>query len=100
MVDVTPAIARQLGVTGIEGAAVTGVLPDSPAEKAGLKARDIIRKFNGLPVKDMLALRGRVAESDIGTRIELGIIRDGAEQTVSAVIAEAPAMPAAAAPQK
>jgi serine protease Do len=95
MVNITPAIALELGLRGTDGAAVTGVLPGSPAEKAGLQIRDVIRRFNGQPVKDTLGLRSRVAESGIGARIELGILRAGQEQTVTAEIAEAPARPAA-----
>jgi serine protease Do len=91
MLNVTPEIARELGLREVDGAVVTGVLPDSPAEKSGLRPRDVIRRFNGRPVKDMLALRSRVAESEIGTRVELGIVRAGEEQKIAAEIAEAPA---------
>jgi serine protease Do len=90
MLNVTPGIARELGLSDVDGAVVTSVLPGSPAEKAGLQARDVIRRFNGRPVKDMLGLRSRVAESEINTRVELGIIRSGQEQVVIAEIAEAP----------
>ena len=69
-------------------------------EEAGLKARDIIRSVNRRMVKDTLALRSHVAESDIGARVELGVIRDGKEQTVTAVIAEAPAQVPKPAPQR
>ena len=100
MKDVTPKIAEELGVQSTEGAAITNVLPDSPAEKAGLKVRDIVRSFNHHPVKDTLALRSRVAESDIGARIELGIVRGGKDLTLTAEVAEAPAStPQPAAPQ-
>jgi len=100
MVDLSPAIAAELGVTAGDGAVITSVLPDSPAEKAGLKARDIIRSVNKRAVKDTLALRSHVAESDIGARMELGVIRDGKEQTITAVIAEAPAPVPQPAPQR
>ncbi len=93
MVDLTPDIAAQLGVKSLLGAAVTGVLADSPAEKAGLRSRDIIRLFNGQPVKDTLNLRSRVAETEIGATVQLTIVRDGQEQTLPATIAEAPAIP-------
>lgn len=94
MTNLTPEIARELGVREAGGAVVTGVLPGSPAEKAGLQPRDLIRRFNGRPVKDMLALRTRVAECEIGARVELIIVRAGQEQTLVAEIAEAPARPA------
>jgi len=100
MVDLSPAVAQELGVPAGDGAVITSVLPDSPAEKAGLKARDIIRSVNKRVVTDTLALRSHVAESDIGARVELGVIRDGKEQTITAVIAEAPTQTAKPAPQR
>lgn len=94
MENLTASVATQLDVPEMDGAVVLGVLPGSPAEKAGIQARDVIRRFNGRAVKDKLALRSRVAESDIGARVELGVLRDGKELTLTAEIAEAPAPPA------
>jgi len=93
MVNITPEIARELGLKSLEGAAVTGVLPGSPAEKAGLQARDVIHRFNRQPVKDILGLRSRVAESDLKARVELLILRQGQELTLTAEIAESPPRP-------
>ena len=90
MVDITPEIARALGLSDTEGVVVAEVLPDSPAEKAGLKPRDVIRRFNGLPVHDKFYLRSRVAEVDVNTRVQLTIVRDGQEQTITPEIVEAP----------
>jgi serine protease Do len=91
MQDLTPELAQTLGLRDPRGALITDVLTGSPAEKAGLKRDDVIRKFNGRPVEDILALRSRVADVDPGTKIELTILRAGKEQTVSAEITEAPA---------
>lgn len=93
MEDLTANFAPQAGFPEMPGAIVLQVLPGSPAEKAGLKPRDVIRRFNGRPVLDKLGLRSRVAETDIGASVELGILRDGKDITVNAVIAEAPPMP-------
>ena len=70
-----------------------------PAEKAGLKPGDVIFGFNGRPVRDILGLRTLVADSDIGARIELRVLRAGEELTLTAQIAEAP-MQAATAPRR
>ena len=78
MVDLTPEIARQLGLRETSGALIARVAPGSPAEKAGLQPRDIVRKFNGREIDDILALRSRVAETDVGQKVELVVIRDGA----------------------
>lgn len=94
MENVTPELVQRLKLRVSEGAVILYVLPSSPAEKAGLKAGDVIRSFNGRPVRDILGLRSLVAESDIGARVELGIVRDGQDTTLTAEIAETPAQPA------
>jgi serine protease Do len=66
------------------------VQPGSPAEAAGLKRGDAIRRFNGQPVRDMVFLRSRVAEVEINGKVELTIVRNGQEQTLTVQIVEAP----------
>ena len=87
----TPEIAHQLGLPGTSGALVLGVIPGSPAERAGLQPRDLIRAFNGRPVLDNFALRERLAETDLPAKVTLGILREGREQTLTAEVVEAPA---------
>ena len=91
MSNLTPETARALGVPDIAGAAVVDVVAGSPADKAGLKPDDVIRTFNGQPVADVVALRSRVAELDIGAKVELGVLREGRTLTLSMTIAESPA---------
>lgn len=93
MVNITPEIAQEFSLTTTEGAIVADVLPNSPAEKAGLKSRDIIRQFNSYPVKDILGFRSRVAECEIGAKVQLTVLRDNQEITLTTQIAEAPAQP-------
>src|SRR6185295_12567820 len=67
--DVQPEIIHLLGVSDNEGALVDAVLAGSPAEKAGLQPGDVIRRFNGRPVHDIVFLRARVAELDMHTKV-------------------------------
>ena len=90
MTNLTPELAQQLGTRDTSGALVTDVVSGSPAEKAGIKPRDIIRKFNGRDVADILALRSRVAETDLGGKAAIGVLRDGKELTLQAEIVETP----------
>ena len=90
MSDITPEIARQLGLRDTTGALVIDVLPGSPAEKAGLHPGDVIRRLNGSPITDIPALRSRVAETDIGAKAELVILRKGEELTLTAIVTETP----------
>ncbi len=93
-----PALAEQFGVNDIRGALVTGILPDSPAERAGLKPGDIIRTYNGNEIVNATSLRERIAKTPIGSKVELGIIREQKVQTLVTAIAEVPES-ALAAPQ-
>ena len=63
----------------------------SPAEKAGVQPGDVIQRFNGRPITDTRALRSRVAETDIGGKAELTLLRKGQEITLTATVSEAPA---------
>ncbi len=93
MLGLTPEIAHQLALPDATGALVLEVLPGSPAEKAGVQPRDVIRRFNGRAVADVYALRERLAETDLPMKVELGILRAGREQTLTAEVIEAPAPP-------
>jgi Do/DeqQ family serine protease len=90
MTNLTPKLAEKLKTGSTEGALVSDVLSGSPAERAGLQPGDVIRQFDGRPVKDMNALRSRLAEVDTGHQAELRVVRGGKEYQTTAIIAEAP----------
>jgi serine protease Do len=77
-------------IKGKGGVYVYQVQPGSPAQEAGIKPGDIIVRFNGREVPDKVFFRSRVAELDIKSKVELTIVRNGQEQTLNAVIGEAP----------
>jgi Do/DeqQ family serine protease len=89
MVDLSPTLAKKLGVTLLEGAAVANVQSGSPAEKAGLRERDIIVAMNGRPIHSAAELRARLGLTPIGEQVELRVQRGGAAHTLRARI-EAP----------
>ncbi|MBV9674136.1 MAG: Do family serine endopeptidase [Verrucomicrobia bacterium] len=84
-------IAEQFKLQTARGALVTDVSPGSPAEKAGIIRGDVIRKVNGYEIKDPLSLSNRISESDVGSQLEIDLIRDGKGLTVTAEVAEQPA---------
>jgi serine protease Do len=86
----SPSLARQFGIRDMRGALVTDVLAGSPAERAGLQPGDVIRSVNGRPVADATAYRDLIASLPVGTKVELGIIRDGQQGSITAEIAEMP----------
>jgi serine protease Do len=62
--DVTPQMARQLGVTDASGVIVAGVQPGSPAERAGVQRGDVIREINRQPVQSMPEVRDAIAKAE------------------------------------
>lgn len=74
---VTDNIAASLGLQSANGAMVTDVTPDGPAEKAGVKPGDIILEFNKYKIKDMRELPRYVAEAPVNSVARLLIWREG-----------------------
>ncbi|MBA3722728.1 MAG: DegQ family serine endoprotease [Parachlamydiaceae bacterium] len=70
-------LAKAFDLKKIEGALVTSVVSGSPADKAGIKAEDIIIKYNDRPVDNAATLRNSVYMMHTGTKINLTILRDG-----------------------
>ena len=93
----TPDIAESLGLSKTQGALVSQVVDGSAAEKAGIKAGDVITAINGKPVKDAAALRNAIGMLRIGEKVEVALVRDGKPRTVTAVVAERDAAAEAAA---
>lgn len=81
-------MAQSFGFDSTKGVLVGDVLPDSPAEKAGLRGGDIVLEFNGQPVSDVNQLRNSVAETAPNTRSELLIFRNGKKQKLPIVVGE------------
>jgi Do/DeqQ family serine protease len=87
MVDLTPELAKKLGATSLDGAAIANVQPGSPAEKAGLRQGDVITAMNGRTVRNAAELRARLGLTPVGDRAELRIMRGGSTRTINTQIA-------------
>jgi serine protease Do len=83
-------LADSLGLAKNRGEFVQGVEPGKGAEKAGIKAGDVIVSVNGREVTPDENLSSIVANLPIGSRAPIMLIRSGQRQTVSAVIGERP----------
>src|SRR5690606_4398474 len=84
----TPDIAESLGLKSARGALVSQVVEGSAAEKAGIKAGDVITSINGKPIANAAELRNTIGLMRIGEKVEIGLIRDGKPRRVTAVIGE------------
>lgn len=81
---IAPELGKALGLKDTRGVLINSVQPGSPAEKAGLRAGDVVTALNGDTVDDPNALRNRIAGAAPGTEITLTVLRDGHEQQVRA----------------
>jgi len=80
--DVTRELAESFGMKKPQGALISKVLPDSPAEKAGLLIGDIITEFNGHQIENSGDLPPMVGMTPINEKAELKIIRQGETKTI------------------
>jgi serine protease Do len=87
---VTSEIADSLNLKRARGALVAEPQPGSPAQKAGIKAGDVIVSVNGEAVTDARNLARRIGAIPPGTSVKLGIIRDGREDTLTLTLGELP----------
>jgi serine protease Do len=87
---VTNAIADSLGLRNARGALVAEPQSGSPAQKAGIKAGDVIVSVNGEAVTDARNLARRISSMAPGTSVKLGIIRSGKEDTFTLTLGELP----------
>jgi Do/DeqQ family serine protease len=86
--DLTQDLASQFNFKGTQGAIVQDVDPGQPAERAGVKAGDIITEFQGQRVEDSSRLRNLVAQAPPGSTVKFKVWRDGAERELAATLAE------------
>jgi serine protease Do len=87
-VPMTDDEAKSLGLPKPEGAIVSMVEHDSPAERAGIHADDVIVAYNGRPVSDGEHLTAMVVATSAGTKVPITFYRDGKQQTTTASVEE------------
>ena len=80
--DVTRQLAESFGMKQPQGALVSKIIPNSPAEKAGLQIGDVITEFNGHPIQSSADLPPMVGMTPINDEGKLTIIRQGETKTV------------------
>ncbi len=88
--DVTRELAESFGMAKPGGALVSQVLPDSPAEKAGIEVGDVILEFGGREVTSSAALPPMVGSSPVGEEVPLKVLRQGAVKKLTVVLGELP----------
>lgn len=84
--EVSPELAEQFGLEDRRGVLLADILPDSPAEEAGLQRGDVVVELDGSQFQSLPDFRNRIADTSPGTRVRLTLIRDGARRTLSVVL--------------
>jgi serine protease Do len=87
---VSDLLARRLGWEGTGGLVVSAVDRGGPAERAGLKPLDRIRKVNGRVTNDVEDAQAGIYGAQVGDRLTLDVERDGKPRTIVITLEEAP----------
>jgi serine protease Do len=87
--NVNQSLAKSFKLGAPTGALVAEVEPDSAASRAGIKAGDVIEKFNGVAIADAGQLSVRVNGTAPGEKVSMEVVRDGKPVTITATIGSA-----------
>ena len=88
--DVSPSLGKIFRLPDVKGAIVTDLQAKGSAERAGLKRGDVVVRFDGRDVMDSGQLRNLVAQSPIGSKHRLDLIREGKSYQAELTVQEAP----------
>jgi serine protease Do/serine protease DegQ len=85
--DLTHELAQAFNLPETQGAVITGVQPDSPAERADLQTGDIVLSINGRKVKNSMDVRNAIGLLQIGDNVEVEVLHKGASVVREAKVA-------------
>ncbi|MBN1913304.1 MAG: Do family serine endopeptidase [Candidatus Omnitrophica bacterium] len=88
--DLTEDLAKHFGLSGKQGALVAAVLEDGPAQKAGIKEGDIIKKFANIEINSVRELLTAVGKAEVGRKVKVTVVRDKKEIVLGVEIGERP----------
>ena len=87
MGEIDSDLSVSLDLDSRRGVLVTEVMEDTPAEEAGLKAYDVIVAVDDVSTDGPAALKSYIAHQPPGTEVQLTVLRDGRQRTVTAELA-------------
>ncbi len=86
--NLTPVLAQKLGAK--DGALVQSVDPDSPADKGGIKVKDVITNIGGKDIRNAIDLRHTVETFAPNTDVKITVIREKQEKSLTVKLGQAP----------
>ena len=96
--QLTPELARSLGLSEARGALVADVTSSGPAEKGGIKRGDVIVSYDGKKIEDSAALPALVAATPVGKTVPVEVVRTGKSKTLAVTVSRLVEQTAADAP--
>jgi serine protease Do/serine protease DegQ len=75
--DIRPALVKAFNLQDGQGALISAVLTNSPADKAGIKEGDVITRVNGVVVTNSSNLKSMIGNLRMGSRVDMEYVRDG-----------------------
>ena len=89
--ELTPELSSQFGVPrDVKGVLVSDIMDDSPAKKAGFERGDVIVEYDGKPMDSPAHLRNAVAQTVVGKKVTVKLIREKKPKSIDLAIAEQP----------
>ena len=88
--SLTPELAETFGLDERDGALVNDVAPDGPAQRSGLRRGDVIVEFNGERIEEMNELPRVVANTRVGSEVDVIVVRKGSRKTIEVTLGEMP----------
>jgi serine protease DegQ len=88
--DITRELAEAMNLPRREGALIAGLVSGGPAEKAGVKVRDVLIAVAGTPVANTAAVLDRVSKLEPGKEARFLFLRDGREIELPIVVGKRP----------
>jgi S1-C subfamily serine protease len=89
-VPLSPQLARNYRLPVEEGVLIAGVVPRSPAARAGLEEGDVIIAFDGERIRTMTEIQSQLRKRSVGSRLDLTVVRGRTNYKVTLVLGEVP----------
>jgi serine protease Do len=88
--NLNPELSEQFGLSGPGGVLIAEVFENTPADKAGVEAGDVIVAVAGERIEDTIGLRNTIAEYPPGSEVEVEVVRDGDKKAFEVTLGEKP----------
>ena len=85
---ITPALAETMHLPSTEGGLISGVLPGTPADAAGLKSKDVIVKIMDKPVHSATQVQNTISLMRVGSEVKLQVLRNNQKIDIKTIIGD------------